>query len=146
MEPRQHCHQLWELSVPKSELTSQTDLPGTVGRRPWDCSISGLPGHCSRYCWLPRQHSGQGFACQCRRCKRHGFNPWVGKISWEEKMATGSKSLAWRIPWAEDPGGLQSGVCKELDITMVVLHHQCCITAAAVTRRARFALGNISVL
>ena len=20
--------------------------------------------------------------CQCRRCKRHGFNPWVGKILW----------------------------------------------------------------
>ena len=21
-------------------------------------------------------------ACQCRRCKKHGFNPWVGKIPW----------------------------------------------------------------
>ena len=21
-------------------------------------------------------------ACQCSRCKRHGFNPWVGKIAW----------------------------------------------------------------
>ena len=21
-------------------------------------------------------------ACQCRRCNRQGFNPWVGKISW----------------------------------------------------------------
>ena len=27
---------------------------------------------------------------------------------WEEGMATHSGILAWRIPWAEEPGGLQS--------------------------------------
>ena len=26
----------------------------------------------------------------------------------EEEMATHSSVLAWRIPWEEDPGGLQS--------------------------------------
>ena len=26
----------------------------------------------------------------------------------EEEMATHSNSLAWRIPWTEEPGGLQS--------------------------------------
>ena len=26
----------------------------------------------------------------------------------EEEMATHSSFLAWRIPWTEDPGGLQS--------------------------------------
>ena len=26
----------------------------------------------------------------------------------EEGMATPSSTLAWRIPWAEEPGGLQS--------------------------------------
>ena len=26
----------------------------------------------------------------------------------DEKMATHSSSLAWRIPWTEEPGGLQS--------------------------------------
>ena len=34
------------------------------------------------------------------------FNPWVGKIP-EEGMATHSNILAWRIPWTEEPGGLQ---------------------------------------
>ena len=24
-------------------------------------------------------------ACQCRRCKRHRFDPWVGKIPWSRK-------------------------------------------------------------
>ena len=31
----------------------------------------------------------------------------------EEKMATRSSILAWRIPWTEDPGGLQSMGHKE---------------------------------
>ena len=29
---------------------------------------------------LPRWHSGKEFCCQCKRHKRHGFSPWVGKI------------------------------------------------------------------
>ena len=32
-------------------------------------------------------------------------------------MATHSSILAWRIPWTEEPGWLQSWGCKELDIT-----------------------------
>ena len=36
------------------------------------------------------------------------FNPWVRKIPLEEGMATYSSILAWRIPWTEEPGGLQS--------------------------------------
>ena len=34
---------------------------------------------------LPRWCSGKKSACQCRRCKRHGFNPWIGKIPWRRK-------------------------------------------------------------
>ena len=40
------------------------------------------------------------------RCKRCGFNPWVGEISLEEGMATHSHILVWRIPWIVEPGGL----------------------------------------
>ena len=31
-----------------------------------------------------------------------------GEDALEEGMATHSSKLAWRIPWAEEPGGLQS--------------------------------------
>ena len=31
-----------------------------------------------------------------------------GKDPLEEGMATHSSILAWKIPWAEEPGGLQS--------------------------------------
>ena len=32
-------------------------------------------------------------------------------------MATHSSILAWRIPWTEEPGGLQSTGFQELDTT-----------------------------
>ena len=32
-------------------------------------------------------------------------------------MTTHSSILAWRIPWTEEPGGLQSVGCKESDMT-----------------------------
>ena len=36
----------------------------------------------------------------------------------EDDMAILSRIPAWRIPWTEDPGGLQSIVsCTELDMT-----------------------------
>ena len=35
----------------------------------------------------------------------------------EEGVATHSNILAWRIPWTEEPGGLQSVGHKESDTT-----------------------------
>ena len=39
------------------------------------------------------------------------------EISLEEGMATHSSVLAWRIPWAEEPGGLHLWGRKEWDTT-----------------------------
>ena len=37
---------------------------------------------------------------------------WVSSLGWEDplekEMATRSSTLAWKIPWTEEPGGLQS--------------------------------------
>ena len=33
---------------------------------------------------------------------------WGWEVSLEQEMATHSSILAWRIPWTEEPGGLQS--------------------------------------
>ena len=45
---------------------------------------------------------------------------WVRSLgredSLEKEMATHSSILAWRIPWTEEPGGLQSGL-QESDMT-----------------------------
>ena len=51
--------------------------------------------------------NGKEPTCQYRRCKRR-----VWFLGWEdpqeEGMATYSNILAWRIPWTEEPVGLQS--------------------------------------
>ena len=53
--------------------------------------------------------SGKEPAYKCRRLRRCGFHPWVRKVRpLEKKMATRSSILAWRIPWTEEPGELQS--------------------------------------
>ena len=40
------------------------------------------------------------------------WKTWVRSLCWEDplekEMATHSSILAWRIPWMEEPGGLQS--------------------------------------
>ena len=45
----------------------------------------------------------------------------VRSLGWEDpletEMATHFSTLAWRIPWTEEPGGLQSWSHKELDTT-----------------------------
>ena len=36
-----------------------------------------------------------------------GLTPWVRKIAWRRKWQIHSGILAWRIPWTEEPDGLQ---------------------------------------
>ena len=46
---------------------------------------------------------------------------WVQSLGWddplEKEMAIHSSSLAWKIPWTEEPGRLQSMGRKESDMT-----------------------------
>ena len=39
------------------------------------------------------------------------------EVPLKEEMATCSSTLAWGIPWTEEPGGLQSMGSQKLDIT-----------------------------
>ena len=51
---------------------------------------------------------GEEPACQCRRHKRCGFDPLGWEDPLQEGVATHSSVLAWRVPWTEEPGRLQS--------------------------------------
>ena len=46
------------------------------------------------------------------KCLPTMWETWVRSLGWEDplekEMATHSSILAWRIPWMEKPGGLQS--------------------------------------
>ena len=78
---------------------------------------------------LPRWCGGKESACQCRRCKRHRFDPWVRNIPWKRKwQPTPVFFLAWKIPGKNFPG-MDRGAwqapwgCKELDTTEHIYTH-----------------------
>ena len=108
-----------------SEFTRDVRL-----QRQGHCVVLGQPGCSSaaaqRCAWLSSQGlaiwgfsgglwrggspggaSGKEPACQCRRHKRSRFDPWVGKIPWRRKWQPTPVFLPGRIPWIEEPGGLQ---------------------------------------
>ena len=67
--------------------------------------------NCSGYCvsWgFPGGASGNHLAYQCRSCRRCGFNPWVGRITWRRAWQPTPVFLPEKSPWTEEPGGLQS--------------------------------------
>ena len=73
------------------------------------------------YQWgFPDSARGKEPASQFRRRET-----WVRSLgqkdTLEEGMATHSSILAWRIPWGEESGRLQSIGSQELDVTDVTL-------------------------
>ena len=73
--------------------------------------------------------------------------PGGGKILLEEEMATHSSTLAWRIPWAEEPSGLQSMGSRRVGHVWMTEHacarskvpcpRSCCLLAEKLRFRAR---------
>ena len=66
---------------------------------------------------IPDDVSDKKSACQRRRLRKVRSLGWEDPL--EEGMATHSSILAWRIPWAEEPGGLRSMGHTDLDTTKV---------------------------
>ena len=77
---------------PASFCTPRPNLPVTPG------ISSGFPG----------VTSGKEPACQFRRHKSLGFDPWVGKIPWRSSWQPTSVFLPGESSWTEEPGRLQS--------------------------------------
>ena len=76
---------------------------------------------------FPGGASSKEPTCQCRRCKRHEFDPWIGKIPWRRVVANHSSIPAWKIPWLEDPGGLQRGPWGHKDMGCVEGRYRSCL-------------------
>ena len=72
---------------------------------------------------FPGGASGKESACQCRRCKRCMFDPWVRMIPWSRKWQPtpaflpgkfhGQRSLVDYTPW----GGKESGMTEHTAYT-----------------------------
>ena len=104
----------WELDRATATVPSygpKDVVPGRTGS--WDGTRQKLPaspvvswaselGTPTTSLGLPRQLSSKESAGQCKRPGRHGFNPSREDLL-EEEMATHSSTLAWEIPWTEEP-------------------------------------------
>ena len=80
--------------------------------------------------------SGKESACQCRRHRRHRFDPWVRKIPWRRKWQPTlvfllgkpqrQRSLAGYSPWSREESDMTEHACKDcFSCNVQVL--RCCI-------------------
>ena len=93
-------HQVLSLLICKANFGCSLCLEGREGKK-------GFPGGTS----------GKEPSCQCQRHKRHGLDPWVGKISWRREWQPLEYS---HLKNSMDRGAWQAtvhGVTKELDRT-----------------------------
>ena len=91
--------------------------------------ISSLysPWGSGQVCLLNRSQTAPAISKQCLLVAQSVKNLPVVQETWvwslgqedtlEEEMATHSSILTWRIPWTEQPGGLQPMGSQELDMT-----------------------------
>ena len=60
----------------------------------------------------PLQHSWASLVAQLVKNSSAMQETWVQSLGWEDplekEMATHSSTLAWKIPWTEEPGRSQS--------------------------------------
>ena len=102
------CHFLLQCMKVKRESEVVQSCPTLSD--PMDCSPLGSSVHGIYICYIYIYTSQVAQVikkkkkptCQCRKPKRPGFDPWVGKVPLEKGMATHPNMLPWRIPGTEE--------------------------------------------
>ena len=74
---------------------------------PWSASVAEPHWLRTHPSWVARWYTGKQSDCQCRRCKRHRFDPWIGKIPCSCLENPMDRNLVGYSPWGQ----------KELDTT-----------------------------
>ena len=83
---------------------------------------------------FPDGAHGKESTCQCRRCKRHGFDPWVGKIPWSKKWQPTPVFLPGKFHWQRSLAGYCLRRHKELDMTARLnTHPHSCVAVWSAT-------------
>ena len=98
-------------------------------------NVSLIWDQCQQHCaslWLSGKESSCGFFM---------WETWVQFLGWEDPLEEGMTSqgsiLAWRIPWTEEPGGLQSiGLQKSWTRLKRLSMHPCTPTTLPSSCRA----------
>ena len=83
---------------------------------------------------VPRWLSGKESSCQCRRYRRLGFDPWVGRIPWSRKWqptpvvlpgrSHGQRSLMGYGPWGHNKSWTRlKRLNSSVDIVACIQHY-----------------------
>ena len=88
------------------------------------------------YRGLPKWISGKESACQCRRHRRCGFNPWVRKVPWRRawqptpvflpERSHGQRCLMGYSPWGRKELETTEWLCTHTIFTDVVIYRSTC--------------------
>ena len=73
---------------------------------------------------IPGGSSGKEPTCQCRRRKKRGINPWVGKIPWRRKWQPTSVSLPGKFHGQRSLAGYSPWGYKESDMHSALYYHR----------------------
>ena len=79
-----------------------------VGYNLWGRKESDTTERLSLHMGFQGNSAGKEPACQCRRHKRRGFDPWVGKIPWRRAWQPTAIFLPGESPWSEEADELPS--------------------------------------
>ena len=86
-------------------------------RGAWWAAVYGIAQNRTQLKSLSSSSSGKEFTCQCRRCKRHRFNPWVRKIPWSWKWQPTPVFLPGESPGQRSLVGYSSRGRRKSDMT-----------------------------
>ena len=95
--------------------------------------------------WLPRWLSGWRIRLECRRCRRHGFSPWVGKIPWRRAWQPTPLFLPGESHGQRSLAGYGPQTPKEWDMTEVT-EYACTREASHCDKWELFFKNRIKVL
>jgi len=123
-----HTH--WHTQTHTYTDTHPPTLGGSEGKEPV-CNVGDLPG-LGRSPWegngYSLQYGGGSLVTQMVKNLPAIWETWVWSLGQEDpleqEMATHSSMLAWRIPWTEEPGGLQSIELDMIECLTLPLSHQ----------------------
>ena len=98
-------------------LRSEIDLPWKINQiiNKYLLKTNHHP-HCYQlqqtFIYVGNTHIGASLVAQIVKNPLAMWETWVGSMGWEDLLEEGmeihSSILAWRIPWTDEPGGLQA--------------------------------------
>ena len=104
-------------------LIEQSQKEGVPWDKPWESTFKGTTVLlvCQR-CQVGFPGGSGGI---CLQCRNHRFDPWIGKIPWRRPWQPTPVFMPRKIPWTEEPAGLQSmGLHSQTPLKWLSTHTQ----------------------